>query len=800
MTTTTVFEAIAQTIVGAQIEIAVFIAAVLAHAFLFKKQPTHPQVRKGKHLKQVEAAPKTGKDADAASRAAPKVKPMLQAALAAPDLKDAVRHLAAIPEVRQGAGDLVTFAITGALQQLSVRAISQCSVPLLLEELHAHRAFNSWSLEVVLVECTRQGHKAGLEAAVQLSRSTSTQITATGYAALVRGAAASGEVLTWFQEAGAKGLEIDTATRVVILKRLGSDGRLEEMLGVLESCATKPGCLYNAVIDAFVGVKDMKTAQRLAAEALQAGVADVITSNTIIKAHLHNGSVSEARTALAEMRAMGLEPNVVTYNEFLDAAVGSTGGLPWAIIDEMLECGLKPNAVTCSILLKTVTKSCSAADVQRIAGLLESLEQSEMDEVLLSSACEAGIRSNQVEFLRRQLQSRRSSQRVTVKGAPAFGSIIRAYGFIGDIEGVWETWREMRARRVLPTSITLGCMVEAVVSNAGPEVGYKMIQEAASDDETRPLLNAIIYCSVMKGFSHQKNFDRMWEVYQEVLGGEHKCSIVTYNTLVDACARCSEMARVPELLQHMDRQGIKPNVATYGAIIKGYVQENKVDQAMALLRDMKKSTSLSPDEIAYNTVLDGYARNGAFDKGLEILQEMESTGVTPTNFTLSVLVKLCNRARRLESAFELSQAVSQRHGIRLNIHVYNNLMFACVGHAQLPRALQVLSRAVAEKNRPDARTYTILLRGCVSAKQPDDAAGLLRAAYGLRGAHEAFAPAAHTAKLQGGLPSELIAEALEGIARISWERRDLAVQLLRELQSSAAVRLHSSVIQRLTGN
>jgi len=181
------------------------------------------------------------------------------------------------------------------------------------------------------------------------------------------------------------------------------------------------------------------------------------------------------------------------------------------------------------------------------------------------------------------------------------------------------------------------------------------------------------------------------------------------------------------------------------------------------------------------------------------LQEMETSGVTPTNYTLSVLVKLCNRARRLESAFELCQAVSERHGIRLNIHVYNNLMFACVGHAQLPRALQVLKRAVAEKARPDARTYTILLRGCVSAKQPDDAAGLIRAAFGLRGAHEAFARAAHTAKLQAGLPSELIAETLEGIARTSWEKRDLAMQLLRELQSVPSVRLHSSIIQRLTG-
>merc|ERR1719331_2512555 len=100
------------------------------------------------------------------------------------------------------------------------------------------------------------------------------------------------------------------------------------------------------------------------------------------------------------------------------------------------------------------------------------------------------------------------------------------------------------------------------------------------------------------------------------------------------------MNRVPGLLENMVAQGIEPNLITYSAILKGYCQENRLDEAFKLVEDMMKTTSFKPDEIMYNTLLDGCARQGLFDRGMQVLREMESVGVSPTNYTLSVLVKL----------------------------------------------------------------------------------------------------------------------------------------------------------------
>jgi len=54
---------------------------------------------------------------------------------------------------------------------------------------------------------------------------------------------------------------------------------------------------------------------------------------------------------------------------------------------------------------------------------------------------------------------------------------------------------------------------------------------------------------------------------------------VTFNTLVDACARCGEMGKIQGILEEMSKQRISPNVITYSAIIKAYCQDSRVNEA-----------------------------------------------------------------------------------------------------------------------------------------------------------------------------------------------------------------------------
>jgi len=355
-----------------------------------------------------------------------------------------------------------------------------------------------------------------------------------------------------------------------------------------------------------------------------------------------------------------------------------------------------------------------------------------------------------------------------------------------------------------PTSIAMGCMTEALASNGDPESAHDLIKEMLAEPDTRPLVNSVIYCSVLKGFSHKRHFDRVWCVHKEMQAKKLTVSLAAYNALIDACTRSNDMARVPQILQVMASDGLEPNIVTYSTIIKGYCLENRLDKAMELLHEMKQSSRYRPDEITYNTLIDGCARFGHYERGMALLAEMQEQGVRPSNFTLSVLAKLATRSRRPERAFEICDDLAKRYGLRLNVQVYNNLVHACTANQDLQRGLKLLEQMQREGVRPDSRTFTLLLRGSLASGEVKETAALLRAAFGLPGGHAAvYKPRNGSNSRSGGnnikLCPDVITEVLECLAA---QRRNpqLAIQLLRDLRTVPGLRIDPKLHLRLTAS
>merc|ERR1740117_2656095 len=208
--------------------------------------------------------------------------------------------------------------------------------------------------------------------------------------------------------------------------------------------------------------------------------------------------------------------------------------------------------------------------------------------------------------------------------------------------------------------------------------------------------------------------DRALAVYEEIRNEKVELSIVMYNTLIDACARCGRMEQLENILSDMKTNRVKPNVITYSTMLKGHCQNGDIQKAFLILEQMKKDSHLKPDEIMYNSLLDGCAQNNLVEEGLRLLDEMQAEGVQPSNFTLSVLVKLMNRARRLDQAFSLVEQITKKYRFSPNVHVYTNLMQACVSNQQLPRGMKMLEQMLEDRVAPDSRTYSILVRGNMS--------------------------------------------------------------------------------------
>merc|ERR1719375_271161 len=210
--------------------------------------------------------------------------------------------------------------------------------------------------------------------------------------------------------------------------------------------------------------------------------------------------------------------------------------------------------------------------------------------------------------------------------------------------------------------------------------------------------------------------------------------------MFDACACCGTMDRVPQLLEEMKNNKAEPDIITYSTLVKGFCLSGDLDRAFRVLEEMEGDGKFAPDEIMYNSLLDGCAKLHRVEDAQNLLEDMQENGVHPSNYTLSILVKLFGRTRRLNQAFKIVDQISSQNGLRPNIHVYTCLMQACIQNRQIDRALTLHDTMVSEGGvEADEKCYSVLVRGCLQASRPDKAATTIRCAYGLSG-HDMVAP------------------------------------------------------------
>merc|ERR1719267_52603 len=339
--------------------------------------------------------------------------------------------------------------------------------------------------------------------------------------------------------------EVDISKHVAMMRARSKENDLEGAMQVfrkLQSSGVQLTALaYNALLDACVQCGKVNVALQHFKEMKDLGLVDVVSYNTLLKAYLKQGQIAKARKLLTEMAESNIEANQVTYNEMLNALVTVKDRQEmWALVREMNSMGMRPNSVTCSIILKSLTAHSAPDDVRQAMALIDNLQE-DMDEVLFASVIEACVRVGQLDLLSSKLQQYASFGGLAGLTAPTYGSMIKAYGRAKDIERVRELWNEMRRRHVTPTSITLGCMVDALVNNGLQEEAFELVREIREESEYSDILNTVIYSTLLKGFAQARQPGRVQDVFEEMKEMGIACNTVSYNTMLDANARTGKM-------------------------------------------------------------------------------------------------------------------------------------------------------------------------------------------------------------------------------------------------------------------
>jgi pentatricopeptide repeat protein len=517
-----------------------------------------------------------------------------------------------------------------------------------------------------------------------------------------------------------------------LIRAAGQDKDVSKAFAVLgqfsEAAGGRDTVMCNAVIDVCSSAGDMSRARQLLSEMRKDGLADIISFNTLLKGFCTLGDQKSANDVVAEMQNYGLQPNDVSYNCLINlAASAGDCRTAWTAIQTMEAKGICIDHYTVSTLLKALKQNPKGKD--DLSRVLDLLDRHKIDvcceEVLLNTALDACMKHGEHRRLEGLLTKMKAKSGMQL--APhTYASLIKANGTIKNIQRCHELWQEMTEERGMqPTDVALGCMMDALVCNKAVSESVALFRKW----QDRIPMNTVLYSTLIKGFNNIGDGKGAIEMWNELRKKKLPMNTTVYNAIIDVHARVGATREVSSLLTQMELDGLHPDNITQSIIAKGYCVSGDLDNAMMVFRNLLNRPS-SNNVIIYNTILDGCVRHNRMELADEMLAKMEEYCITPSNFTLGIIVKMWGRRRRLEEAFAALENIPKKYGFKPNGPVKTCLFFACIRNDATDCACEVLEE-LRTINHADAKMFSALIGNCARVGKSERAVLLVEEAYGL---------------------------------------------------------------------
>uniref|UniRef100_A0A0A9DIB2 Pentacotripeptide-repeat region of PRORP domain-containing protein n=1 Tax=Arundo donax TaxID=35708 RepID=A0A0A9DIB2_ARUDO len=160
-----------------------------------------------------------------------------------------------------------------------------------------------------------------------------------------------------------------------------------------------------------------------------------------------------------------------------------------------------------------------------------------------------------------------------------------------DSAGALAVFNEMRSRGIAPSTASYTTLMKAFIMSGQPKVAHKVFDEMERDPRVR--------------------VDRP-----------------AWNMLVEGYCRLGLLDTAKQVVEQMRERGVRPDVATYGSLVKAVAAARKPGEALLLWNEVKERCPEADEELL-EALADVCVRAAFFKKALEIVACMEEKGIAP---------------------------------------------------------------------------------------------------------------------------------------------------------------------------
>ncbi|CEM01049.1 unnamed protein product [Vitrella brassicaformis CCMP3155] len=322
---------------------------------------------------------------------------------------------------------------------------------------------------------------------------------------------------------------------------------LKVLREMLASGVQTDSLVLNSVLGACVGAGQLQIAETLVNESVQMWeegqtlLADIVSFNILSKGYAQKRDFGGALKTLRASERAGLQPNDISYNTVIDAAVRSKRlDEAWDLVLEMGGKGIEADKYTCSILIKGLQKigqgPAREAHLNTALEYLKRLgvsESSRLHEVVSFCLMESCLH---MKDLSRTLEVFRHIQQQRVKvSVVTYGNVMKALGQAGRLRECFELWEGLKHTDLEPTAILYGILLDACINKGDLPRAMQVFEEARSCN----VVNTVMYTTILKGFARTKQVDEAMRFFHQMLadakqGKDVAPDLIAFSVLIQA--------------------------------------------------------------------------------------------------------------------------------------------------------------------------------------------------------------------------------------------------------------------------
>jgi len=262
--------------------------------------------------------------------------------------------------------------------------------------------------------------------------------------------------------------------------------------------------------------------------------------------------------------------------------------------------------------------------------------------------------------------------------------------------------------------------------------------------------------------------DEMRQLSIQTNRTDYAPDVVAYTAAIAGCSEAGEYTHAMSLISQMRKEGIKPNVVTFSAVINACasasakmarkLEDQAVDssnnnrasledvrmpmnRALRLLEAMQSPTSSTrPNIVTYNAAIRACAEGLNLQDAFDLLRQLKEDGLEPTIVTYGSLMTACERVGDIQAASKVFRMVKEeeekykdedeeasgrgkddnhrQERLRVNEIIYGAAISCCRKAQEPERALLLLRKMISEKLSPNTALFNTVIAALADGK-PD---------------------------------------------------------------------------------